>query len=247
VGGLEIAGLAGVILECGGRRSPVVIDGFISGAASLAAAAIEPRAKEYLLAGHRSQELGHAAAFANLGLRPLLDLDMRLGEGTGAVLARGGRVPQRDGDLRQRGGLQGAVMARGPLVAGRVYIVGGGPRRPRGVARPPAQVGRRGPCPGRYLRLVSAAERRPPAAARRALVAAAANLDLDGLLRAAATALPPPADARLFPDRRVPSGAGPGPGPLSGRAPFSVRAVGPRDRVQGFARRFPTLPTRNPL
>jgi nicotinate-nucleotide--dimethylbenzimidazole phosphoribosyltransferase len=87
IGGLEIAGLVGVILECAARRVPVVVDGFISGAAALAAAAIEPNARDYMLAGHRSLELGHAAALAGLGLRPLLDLEMRLGEGTGAVLA----------------------------------------------------------------------------------------------------------------------------------------------------------------
>jgi nicotinate-nucleotide--dimethylbenzimidazole phosphoribosyltransferase len=87
IGGLEIAGLVGVALECAARRVPVIIDGFISGAAALTATAIEPRAREYMLAGHRSHELGHAAALAGLDLRPLLDLDMRLGEGTGAVLA----------------------------------------------------------------------------------------------------------------------------------------------------------------
>jgi nicotinate-nucleotide--dimethylbenzimidazole phosphoribosyltransferase len=87
LGGLEIAGLAGVILECASRRVPVLLDGFISGAAALAATAIDPAARAYLVAGHRSRELGHAAALAGLGLRPLLDLDLRLGEGTGAVLA----------------------------------------------------------------------------------------------------------------------------------------------------------------
>jgi nicotinate-nucleotide--dimethylbenzimidazole phosphoribosyltransferase len=65
----------------------VVIDGFISCAAALVAAAIEPLCKPYMIAAHRSQELGHMAALAGLGLRPLLDLDLRLGEGTGAVLA----------------------------------------------------------------------------------------------------------------------------------------------------------------
>jgi nicotinate-nucleotide--dimethylbenzimidazole phosphoribosyltransferase len=87
IGGLEIAGLAGVIVECARKRVPVVIDGFISGAAALTAAAIEPLCKPYMIAAHRSQELGHMAALAGLGLRPLLDLDLRLGEGTGAVLA----------------------------------------------------------------------------------------------------------------------------------------------------------------
>jgi nicotinate-nucleotide--dimethylbenzimidazole phosphoribosyltransferase len=87
VGGLEIAGLVGVILEAASRRRPVVIDGFISGAAALAAELIAPGASGYMIASHRSQELGHAAVLHRLGLRPLLDLDLRLGEGTGAVLA----------------------------------------------------------------------------------------------------------------------------------------------------------------
>lgn len=87
IGGLEVAGLVGVILEAACQRRPVIVDGFISGAAAMCAAAIAPGAKDYMIAAHRSQELGHAAALASLGLKPLLDLDLRLGEGTGAVLA----------------------------------------------------------------------------------------------------------------------------------------------------------------
>jgi nicotinate-nucleotide--dimethylbenzimidazole phosphoribosyltransferase len=87
LGGLEIAGLMGVILEAASLRRPVVIDGFISTAAALAAAAVAPGCRDYMVAAHRSQELGHTAALAGLGLRPLLDLDLRLGEGTGALLA----------------------------------------------------------------------------------------------------------------------------------------------------------------
>ncbi len=87
LGGLEIAGLVGVVLECAVRRVPVVLDGFIAGTAALVAVSIEPAVQGYLLAGHRSQELGHGAVLAALGLRPLLHLDLRLGEGTGAVLA----------------------------------------------------------------------------------------------------------------------------------------------------------------
>ena len=87
VGGLEIAGLAGVIIEAASHRKPVVIDGFISGAAALAAARITPGTTGYMIASHRSQELGHAAALRQLGLKPLFDLDLRLGEGTGALLA----------------------------------------------------------------------------------------------------------------------------------------------------------------
>ena len=87
VGGLEIAGLAGVILEAAERRKPVLIDGFISGAAALVASAIDPVVTGYLIASHRSLELGHRAVLERLGLQPLLDLDLRLGEGTGAALA----------------------------------------------------------------------------------------------------------------------------------------------------------------
>jgi nicotinate-nucleotide--dimethylbenzimidazole phosphoribosyltransferase len=87
LGGFEIAGLVGVILEAAAHRRPVLLDGFVSGAAALVAVALEPNGRHYLIAGHRSQELGHAAALAALGLRPLLDLDLRLGEGSGALLA----------------------------------------------------------------------------------------------------------------------------------------------------------------
>jgi nicotinate-nucleotide--dimethylbenzimidazole phosphoribosyltransferase len=87
VGGFEIGGLAGVILGAAARRIPVVVDGFISGAAALVAATLAPRVKEYLFAAHRSQERGHAASLAWLGLKPILDLELRLGEGTGAALA----------------------------------------------------------------------------------------------------------------------------------------------------------------
>jgi nicotinate-nucleotide--dimethylbenzimidazole phosphoribosyltransferase len=87
VGGFEIAGLAGVILGAAARKMPVVLDGFITGAAALAAAGLCPAARDYLIAAHRSAEPGHAFILRHLDLRPLLDLDMRLGEGTGAVLA----------------------------------------------------------------------------------------------------------------------------------------------------------------
>jgi nicotinate-nucleotide--dimethylbenzimidazole phosphoribosyltransferase len=87
VGGLEIAGLVGVILGAAARRVPVVIDGFISGAAALVAARLAPAVTGYLIAGHQSVEIGHAVVLEQLGLRPLLCLDLRLGEGTGAALA----------------------------------------------------------------------------------------------------------------------------------------------------------------
>jgi nicotinate-nucleotide--dimethylbenzimidazole phosphoribosyltransferase len=87
LGGFEIAGLAGVVLGAAARRIPVVMDGFIASAAALAAARLAPRAGEALLASHRSVEAGHRAILQALGKKPLLDLDLRLGEGTGAVLA----------------------------------------------------------------------------------------------------------------------------------------------------------------
>ena len=87
VGGLEIAGLAGVIIGAASRRVPVVIDGFISGAAALIAVGLAPEARPYLIPSHRSVEIGHTAIFQLLGLQPLFDFDLRLGEGTGAALA----------------------------------------------------------------------------------------------------------------------------------------------------------------
>jgi nicotinate-nucleotide--dimethylbenzimidazole phosphoribosyltransferase len=87
VGGLEIAGLVGVIVRAASLRVPVVIDGFVSGAAALVAVRLVPAVSAYLIAAHRSAEPGHAVMLELLGLEPLLDLRMRLGEGTGAVLA----------------------------------------------------------------------------------------------------------------------------------------------------------------
>ncbi len=86
VGGFEIAGLAGVMLGAAAHRIPVVIDGFISGAAALIATALSPELKDYLIAAHVSAETGHRLLLKHLGLEPLLDLGMRLGEGTGAAL-----------------------------------------------------------------------------------------------------------------------------------------------------------------
>jgi nicotinate-nucleotide--dimethylbenzimidazole phosphoribosyltransferase len=86
VGGFEIGGLAGVIIGAAARRIPVVIDGFISGAAALIAMALAPQAKDYIIAAHCSAEAGHAAMLKYLGLKPLVNLDMRLGEGTGAAI-----------------------------------------------------------------------------------------------------------------------------------------------------------------
>ncbi|MFQ5996261.1 MAG: nicotinate-nucleotide--dimethylbenzimidazole phosphoribosyltransferase [Dehalococcoidales bacterium] len=86
VGGFEIGGLVGVMLGAAAKRIPVVIDGFISGAAALLATALSPGLKDYLIAAHLSAESGHRVLLAHLGLKPLLDLNMRLGEGTGAAL-----------------------------------------------------------------------------------------------------------------------------------------------------------------
>ncbi len=86
-GGLEHAALAGYILGGAANGVPVVLDGVIAGAAALVAQAISPAAIEYCVAGHRSTEPGHSVALKALGLQPLVDLDLRLGEGTGAVLA----------------------------------------------------------------------------------------------------------------------------------------------------------------
>jgi len=87
LGGLEHAAIAGFVLGAAARRVPVILDGVIAGSAALVAQALAPQAVAACIAGHRSAEPGHAAALARLGLRPLVDLDLRLGEGTGAVLA----------------------------------------------------------------------------------------------------------------------------------------------------------------
>jgi nicotinate-nucleotide--dimethylbenzimidazole phosphoribosyltransferase len=87
LGGFEHAGLAGFILGAAAAGVPVVLDGVIAGAAALVAQALCPAVVDYCFAGHRSVESGHPVALARLGLRPLVDLDLRLGEGTGAVLA----------------------------------------------------------------------------------------------------------------------------------------------------------------
>lgn len=86
VGGFEIGGLAGVMVAGAAYRIPVVIDGFISGAAALIAVGLSPQVKDYLIASHVSAEAGHPILLNFLGLKPLLGLDMRLGEGTGAAL-----------------------------------------------------------------------------------------------------------------------------------------------------------------
>jgi nicotinate-nucleotide--dimethylbenzimidazole phosphoribosyltransferase len=87
VGGLEIAAMVGLVLGAARHRIAIVTDGFISTAAAALAYALEPRVREYLFAGHRSEEPGHRFLLEYLGLDPILTLNMRLGEGTGAALA----------------------------------------------------------------------------------------------------------------------------------------------------------------
>jgi len=118
VGGFEIAGLTGVILGAAARRVPVVIDGFISGAAALVAVTLAPDARHALFASHRSAEPGHGAALAHLGLVPYLDLGLRLGEGTGAALfvhlARAAARIYAEMATFKSAGVSGASAAEGP-------------------------------------------------------------------------------------------------------------------------------------
>jgi nicotinate-nucleotide--dimethylbenzimidazole phosphoribosyltransferase len=86
LGGLEIAAMAGFYIEAARNGVPVLLDGYISGAAALAAVRLEPGAVRWMLASHRSAEGGHIVALQALGLKPLIDLEMRLGEGSGAAL-----------------------------------------------------------------------------------------------------------------------------------------------------------------
>jgi len=87
VGGAEIGAIAGLILGAAANRIPVVIDGFISTAGALIAYMLKPEIKDYMFAAHKSQEIGHKVMLDAMGLKPILDLDLRLGEGTGAALA----------------------------------------------------------------------------------------------------------------------------------------------------------------
>jgi nicotinate-nucleotide--dimethylbenzimidazole phosphoribosyltransferase len=87
VGGAEIGGIAGLIIGAAVNRIPVVIDGFISTAGALIAYCLEPKIKDYMFAAHNSVEIGHKAMLDKMGLQPILDLNLRLGEGTGTTLA----------------------------------------------------------------------------------------------------------------------------------------------------------------
>jgi len=87
IGGYEIGGIAGLILAAASCRVPVIIDGLISTAGALIAYGLSPIVNQYIFAGHKSAEIAHQIALDKLGLSPILELDMRLGEGTGAVLS----------------------------------------------------------------------------------------------------------------------------------------------------------------
>ena len=87
VGGYEIAGLAGAVLGAASVKAPIVCDGFIATAGALIACRLCPNARDYLFISHRSQESGHSTMADLLGMKPILDLEMRLGEGTGSALA----------------------------------------------------------------------------------------------------------------------------------------------------------------
>lgn len=89
VGGFEIGGLVGLIFGAASQRVPVVIDGFITGAAALVASGLNPLVTQYMIASHQSVEIGHRIILDHLGLEPLLQLDLRLGEGSGAAVAMG--------------------------------------------------------------------------------------------------------------------------------------------------------------
>ncbi|MDA3130889.1 nicotinate-nucleotide--dimethylbenzimidazole phosphoribosyltransferase [Aliibacillus thermotolerans] len=87
VGGLELAAIAGAMLSAAHKRIPILVDGFISSAAAIIAKNIQPRCTDYMIIGHLSKEPGHSAAVQVLGKKPLIDLEMRLGEGTGAAVS----------------------------------------------------------------------------------------------------------------------------------------------------------------
>ena len=87
VGGAEIGGIAGICIGGAALKIPVVVDGFISTAGALIAYCLEPKVRDYMFSAHMSQEIGHRAMLEKMGLRPILNLDLRLGEGTGSALA----------------------------------------------------------------------------------------------------------------------------------------------------------------
>ncbi len=87
VGGFEIGGIAGLVLGCAAEGIPVLVDGFISTAGALIASELHPHVRDYIFAAHQSVEIGHRHMLARIGQQPMLDLGLRLGEGTGGALA----------------------------------------------------------------------------------------------------------------------------------------------------------------
>jgi len=87
VGGFEIGAIAGLIIGAAAHRKPVIIDGFVATAGAMIASSLEPFVRDYIICSHRSVEPGHGALLEKLQRRPLLDLNLRLGEGAGAVLS----------------------------------------------------------------------------------------------------------------------------------------------------------------
>lgn len=122
VGGLEHAAIAGFLLGAASLRTPVILDGVIAGSAALVAKAIAPEVLAACIAGHRSAEPGHQAALAKLGLRPLIDLDLRLGEGDRRPAGPSAGAECRQGDARcshlrlRRGHREGLTLVRQPAV-----------------------------------------------------------------------------------------------------------------------------------
>jgi len=155
VGGFEIAALVGVILAAAAHRIPVVLDGLASGAAALLATEMAPPAHQYLIAAHRSMEPGHRVALERLELAPLLNLDLRLGEGTGATLAMH-LVDDAVAILHEmatfdEAGVSTGVGGQGPTEGtgdrGQGTGVYGGDRRQGLAAGPPARVCPQAPRP----------------------------------------------------------------------------------------------------
>lgn len=175
VGGLEHAALAGYLLGAAALRVPVVLDGVIACAAALAAAAFSPAATGYMVAGHRSTEPGASRALAALGLRPLLELDLRLGEGSGAVLAlpivaSAARVLRDVATFGSAGvsGAEGSTAGYAPPAEGGAGSEGGGEGEEAGRRAPTGQVGQRArpPARGRVLVLGGARSGKSAAAER---------------------------------------------------------------------------------
>ena len=112
VGGFEIGGIAGLVLGCAAAGLPVVVDGFISTAGALVASELHPHVRDYIFAAHKSVEIGHSAMLERIGQAPILDLQMRLGEGTGGALAMG-LIEAALAGLREIATFESAGVSRG--------------------------------------------------------------------------------------------------------------------------------------